>query len=167
MVGLEKLEDADEIEQLWKINSAASDLHAEHARRKMLENWEQMVPKFVKVMPERLQTDAGVDEARRAIRPERRRSHDGCLRGKRPRRCPYRRRLMTQNGQTDRIHRIFARAAAGPFGSSNASGLERIPSSHARRAKLQEQGARCMDCGIPFCHTGTLISGMASGCPIQ
>jgi glutamate synthase (NADPH/NADH) small chain len=24
-----------------------------------------------------------------------------------------------------------------------------------------------MDCGIPFCHTGNLISGMASGCPIN
>ncbi len=33
--------------------------------------------------------------------------------------------------------------------------------------KLQEQGARCMDCGVPFCHTGTLLSGMASGCPIN
>ncbi|MDH3709159.1 MAG: glutamate synthase subunit beta [Cyclobacteriaceae bacterium] len=33
--------------------------------------------------------------------------------------------------------------------------------------KLQEQGARCMSCGVPFCHTGTLISGMASGCPIN
>jgi glutamate synthase (NADPH) small chain len=33
--------------------------------------------------------------------------------------------------------------------------------------KLRNQGARCMDCGTPFCHTGTLISGMASGCPIN
>lgn len=33
--------------------------------------------------------------------------------------------------------------------------------------KLREQAGRCMDCGIPFCHTGTLISGMASGCPIN
>ena len=32
---------------------------------------------------------------------------------------------------------------------------------------LIEQGARCMDCGTPFCHTGTIISGMASGCPIN
>ena len=24
-----------------------------------------------------------------------------------------------------------------------------------------------MDCGIPYCHTGTLISGMAAGCPIN
>jgi len=33
--------------------------------------------------------------------------------------------------------------------------------------KVRVQAARCMDCGIPFCHTGTLISGMASGCPIN
>jgi len=33
--------------------------------------------------------------------------------------------------------------------------------------KLQTQGARCMDCGIPFCHTGKLLNGMASGCPIN
>ena len=38
---------------------------------------------------------------------------------------------------------------------------------HMPVEKLQEQGARCMDCGIPFCHTGELISGMASGCPIN
>jgi glutamate synthase (NADPH/NADH) small chain len=24
-----------------------------------------------------------------------------------------------------------------------------------------------MDCGVPFCHTGTLLAGMASGCPIN
>ncbi len=34
-------------------------------------------------------------------------------------------------------------------------------------ANLREQGARCMDCGVPFCHTGTLVNGMASGCPIN
>ena len=35
------------------------------------------------------------------------------------------------------------------------------------QGKLREQAARCMDCGVPFCHTGTLLSGMASGCPIH
>ena len=38
---------------------------------------------------------------------------------------------------------------------------------HMPEGKLQEQGARCMDCGVPFCHTGTLINGMASGCPVN
>ena len=38
---------------------------------------------------------------------------------------------------------------------------------HMPEAELKKQGARCMDCGIPFCHTGQLVSGMASGCPIH
>ncbi len=32
---------------------------------------------------------------------------------------------------------------------------------------LARQGARCMDCGVPFCHTGGLIANMASGCPVN
>jgi glutamate synthase (NADPH) small chain len=39
--------------------------------------------------------------------------------------------------------------------------------AHADDAKLRKQGARCMDCGVPFCHTGSLLEGMASGCPIN
>lgn len=38
---------------------------------------------------------------------------------------------------------------------------------HADDNMLRKQGARCMDCGVPFCHTGTLLEGMASGCPIN
>lgn len=32
---------------------------------------------------------------------------------------------------------------------------------------LQKQGARCMDCGTPFCQTGMILNGAASGCPIN
>ena len=38
---------------------------------------------------------------------------------------------------------------------------------HLSEAELTSQGARCMDCGVPYCHTGQLISGMAAGCPIN
>ncbi len=38
---------------------------------------------------------------------------------------------------------------------------------HADETMLKKQGARCMDCGVPFCHTGALIEGMAAGCPIN
>ena len=31
----------------------------------------------------------------------------------------------------------------------------------------QAQGARCMDCGVPFCQSGMMIGGMASGCPLN
>jgi glutamate synthase (NADPH/NADH) small chain len=55
---------------------------------------------------------------------------------------------------------------------SDRSPLQRIADwkefhHHLPEADLKNQGARCMDCGIPFCHTGQLVSGMASGCPIH
>ena len=31
----------------------------------------------------------------------------------------------------------------------------------------QKQGARCMDCGVPFCQSGVLLGGMVSGCPLN
>jgi len=33
--------------------------------------------------------------------------------------------------------------------------------------EMRAQGARCMDCGVPFCHTGEVIAGMAAGCPVR
>jgi glutamate synthase (NADPH/NADH) small chain len=38
---------------------------------------------------------------------------------------------------------------------------------HLDEKHLRDQGARCMDCGVPFCHTGNILSGMATGCPIH
>lgn len=38
---------------------------------------------------------------------------------------------------------------------------------HSPEEALREQGARCMDCGVPFCHTGRMIGGAVSGCPIN
>ena len=38
---------------------------------------------------------------------------------------------------------------------------------HLGEDAMREQGARCMDCGVPFCHTGGLIGNMASGCPVN
>lgn len=35
------------------------------------------------------------------------------------------------------------------------------------REKQQQQGARCMACGVPFCQYGKMIGGMASGCPLN
>ncbi|MBI3941331.1 MAG: glutamate synthase subunit beta [Acidobacteria bacterium] len=32
---------------------------------------------------------------------------------------------------------------------------------------LQKQGARCMDCGVPFCHAGIELNGAVAGCPLN
>ena len=55
---------------------------------------------------------------------------------------------------------------------SDKKPLERIKNwdefhHHLPEKKLRNQGARCMDCGTPFCHTGEVMSGMATGCPIN
>ena len=39
-----------------------------------------------------------------------------------------------------------------------------IPLSEAAQRR---QGARCMDCGVPFCQSGTIMKGMVSGCPLN
>ena len=33
--------------------------------------------------------------------------------------------------------------------------------------KQRMQGARCMECGVPFCQAGMMLMGMASGCPLH
>lgn len=38
---------------------------------------------------------------------------------------------------------------------------------HMSREKQKLQGARCMECGVPFCQAGMMICGMASGCPLH
>lgn len=37
---------------------------------------------------------------------------------------------------------------------------------HLSERHLQEQGARCMDCGIPFCQVGEEHKGATMGCPV-
>ena len=36
-----------------------------------------------------------------------------------------------------------------------------------REKDRREQAARCMNCGVPFCQSGMMIGGMASGCPLN
>ncbi|MBP5598602.1 MAG: glutamate synthase subunit beta [Pseudobutyrivibrio sp.] len=50
--------------------------------------------------------------------------------------------------------------------------LERIKNFNEFHLPLSEeeqkrQGARCMDCGVPFCQSGMTIKGMTSGCPLN
>ncbi|WP_274650693.1 glutamate synthase subunit beta [Paenibacillus humicola] len=50
--------------------------------------------------------------------------------------------------------------------------LERIKDwdefhKHFSEDQLRTQGARCMDCGTPYCHTGIEMYGSVSGCPVN
>lgn len=50
--------------------------------------------------------------------------------------------------------------------------LERIKNFNEFHTPLsleeqQKQGARCMECGVPFCQAGMSIKGMTAGCPLN
>lgn len=38
---------------------------------------------------------------------------------------------------------------------------------HMSQQHLAAQGARCMDCGVPYCNSGVILNGGASGCPVN
>ena len=38
---------------------------------------------------------------------------------------------------------------------------------HIPLERQQLQGARCMECGVPFCQSGVTLAGMTSGCPLH
>ncbi len=56
--------------------------------------------------------------------------------------------------------------------SEETAPLERIKNFNEFHIPLSEekqqlQGARCMECGVPFCQSGMMLNGMASGCPLH
>ncbi len=57
-------------------------------------------------------------------------------------------------------------------GNTETGPLERIQNFNEFHVAMGEeerrcQAARCMDCGVPFCQSGMMIGGMASGCPLN
>ena len=57
-------------------------------------------------------------------------------------------------------------------GNPGEAPLERIRhyrEFHPRlgREERRRQGARCMECGVPFCQSGVQLSGMFTGCPLH
>ncbi len=56
------------------------------------------------------------------------------------------------------LHKRLARTRVKDWAELYEAGKEK---------QLKEQGARCMDCGVPFCMTGQEPEGKTVGCPIH
>ena len=57
-------------------------------------------------------------------------------------------------------------------GNPSETPLERIQHWNEFHPRLPEkerrtQGARCMECGVPFCQSGVQLNGMFTGCPLH
>ena len=158
-------EDIDEIKRM--IQSHASATKSERAW-KILALWDSEAHKFIKVMPKDYRRMVDAIEHAEKRRPDRGKRNHGCFRRKQERYGADQRELrdISEMGKPTGFIE-FQRELPG-----DRSPLERVHDwrefhEQFPAQKLEAQASRCMDCGIPFCHTGTLINGMASGCPIN
>ena len=67
---------------------------------------------------------------------------------------------MGQSMGKPRLHRDPAQEAADAAGRRARARLARGLPARPRPASSQQQGARCMDCGIPFCHQGCPLGNL-------
>jgi glutamate synthase (NADPH/NADH) len=164
MVELSKLTEALEIAEV----RGMIDRHARYTNstraQHILKLWDDMVPKFVKVMPKDYKNMLeSIDRARNRV----------TRRG---------RIVESISGKHASVGEIIRREFETQKSMGKPTGFmefkRELPDhraacdwnefhEHMPELKLKQQGARCMDCGVPFCHTGKLVAGMASGCPIN
>ena len=166
MVGVEPLEEPEEIAAVARMIERHDDYTKSGRARQVLENWDAH--------------GAAVREGDAAATTSAccqciARAHEQGLTGdeaimvgvRRERQRPGARRAATESwaNQPDSSNTCASCR-------STARRMERVRDwnefhHHMEEKRLRNQGARCMDCGVPFCHTGKLISGMASGCPVN
>jgi glutamate synthase domain-containing protein 3 len=135
----------------------ALQVHRQREAREILDDWENARGRFVKVFPTRV--PARARRARRGAQGKRsRRAAAGFLSAPARRRCDtvQTHREEDQDGQGHRIPGVPAPAEASeaPQRGQALQGVRAAPDD----AAASKQGARCMDCGIPFCQ---------SGCPVN
>ena len=110
---------------------------------RILDRWRREVEHFAKVMPEGLQARARSGTRGRGARHRRGRGdHGGGAWVSRPGFMKYDRELPTRRPVPVRLRDW--QEVYEPFPAE----------------KLQTQAARCMDCGIPFCHTGCPLGNL-------
>jgi ferredoxin len=110
----------------------------------ILENWEATLPKFVKVFPHEYKRVLGIPRVPAGV-------------------------LVAQAGKDSRAGDPWVRLP----GSRNTRGKLPTRRPVAERVndyfevyqpfpeeKVRTQAARCMDCGIPFCHTGCPVNNI-------
>src|SRR4029079_10724843 len=154
--------------------STSPDVHVQRPRGQNSRRLESIRAKVCQGHAQGLQARVAIAPAREGVWPERRGRHHGGVRGKRPRRIAHRRRVISWS-RHQKQHSMGKPTGFVEYLRElplDRSAIERIRDwnefhFHMEEAKLRQQGARCMDCGIPFCHTGTLLNGMASGCPVH
>ena len=148
-VDLEPLVDPADIDHVRGLLARHRDLTGSPRAAWVLEHWADAQPKFIKVFPHEYKRVLGVARAASRLRFPNRRAASG--------------------GSGRRRGAAWVRSQA--FSKLNASSPRAASPTSAFKdwfeiyepfpeEKQREQGARCMDCGVPFCHTGCPVNNL-------
>jgi glutamate synthase (NADPH/NADH) small chain len=149
--------DRDELRELIEEHVAAT---GSPRGKEILENFDAYVPGFKKIVPR------GYDRMLKAIESFEEQGMPASRRSWKPSRCAPSIRGERKMGKPtgfleyDRADEPCRRRWSA-CGTGTNSTL-RFPTS-----VREQQGARCMNCGVPFCQAGLLINGKAFGCPLH
>ena len=120
---------------------------------RVLDDWDAPLPQFVKVMPH------DYKRALAELDVEPTGDHPVSSGGERLRHDASRRR-RPPDGQARRLPQATRASSARARSRASASATTASSSARCRLAELREQGARCMECGVPFCHNGCPLGNL-------
>ncbi len=152
-VDLEPVVDAEDMQLLRDLIRTHVELTGSPRGKWILENWAQMLPKFVKVFPHEYKRVLGVPSERQC-------QHAVALAGADQRRQLHGRwSSWVRSPASWNTRGRCRRGVPSPSASTTGSRSTRpFPEE-----KVRTQGARCMDCGVPFCHTGCPLNNIIPG----
>ena len=145
-VDLEPVTDTKDIEMLHDLISRHGELTGSPQAKWILENWDATLPKFIKVFPHEYKRVLGIPRVPAGVLAaqagETRATWAGDPWVRSPGSRNIRARLPTRRPVEERVNDYFE--VYQPFPEE----------------KVRTQAARCMDCGIPFCHTGCPVNNI-------
>ena len=166
LVGFDAIEEADAIELHELIEEHHLRTQSPVAAR-ILRAWDEYLPRFVKVMPhdykralaELAEAERARDRARGVDGRRGLRGHGARWASRTP--TPSDRPLIARRSALSRVPRGRARrhARARP-GAADRRLPNGVRGVRCRSQGLRDQGGRCMECGVPFCHSGCPLGNL-------
>ena len=145
MVDLESLDDPEDVQLVRSLIVRHVQYTGSELGSRVLESFEALQSLFVKVMPR---------DFKRVLQAQARAAAAG-------REATFLELVgVGPMGKVDRVHRNPAQEASDAAGrraraATGTKSICRIPTTD-----LRDQAARCMDCGIPFCHSGCPLGNL-------
>ena len=145
-VDLEPVTDSKDIEMLHRLITRHAELTDSPQAKWILKHWDATLPKFIKVFPHEYKRVLGIPRIPAGVLVAQAGTAQAAGAGD-----PWVRSPASRNTRARCPRAVRSRSA---------STITSRCTSRSRKKKCACRRARCMDCGIPFCHTGCPVNNI-------